>query len=30
VSNQRKSEAQSLFLYNKTQQIPKWNLCSVI
>jgi len=30
VSNQRKSEAQSHFLYNKAQQAPLCNLFSVI
>jgi len=30
VSNQRKSEAKSHFLYNKAQPTPKYNLYSVI
>ena len=30
VSNQRKSEAQSHFLYNKAEPTPKCNLCSVM
>jgi len=30
ISNQRKLEASSHFLYNKAQQIPKCYMCSVV